>query len=499
MSTFDEQGGAEDMPPPEQGPRPVWMFQVGDVVSPDDRGNQGVVLEVEPVRVLVQLVDKHTGNVSELFFHPAGLKLIKRASEPRSLELLNFTQLQALPPLKWLVYSVLRQGELTALFGAPGTYKSFVALDIALRVALGDCWAGLACERGPVLYIAAEGLYSIRERADAWTRQFSEFDRSELGLDGWFYVLGDAISFIEPEFELLIAAIAERKFALIVIDTLARCMAGGDENVAKDMGQFVRSCDRLRKLTGATVLVVHHAGKGDARSERGSSAFRGAADAMLVTLVNKDEPGLVRVACEKQKEGAQFDDMQFAFKVVELGPDGQGGTRTSGRLTFEGTAPREKGASGDSDKRDPKEVIQETLAESFFEDGAPDTELKAATQLAKSTYHRHLKELVEEGLVDRHKLGRTARYTLSPKSTFYKAPPPEPDAGGVGSPSLSPTQSHGTHDDQQDPTTAQSQSQSPSPPLGGDGSGTETDDGPAAAKKPKRRNKNPQQGKGGGA
>jgi RecA-family ATPase len=51
-----------------------------------------------------------------------------------------------------------------------------------------------------------------------------------------------------------------------VIDTLARSMAGGDENAAKGVGEFIAAIDRLRGDHAA--LVVHHTGK-DGDRERG--------------------------------------------------------------------------------------------------------------------------------------------------------------------------------------------------------------------------------------
>ena len=45
---------------------------------------------------------------------------------------------------------------------------------------------------------------------------------------------------------------------LIIFDTLARCMVGGDENSPLDMGRAVAAADRVRVETGAAVLLVHH-------------------------------------------------------------------------------------------------------------------------------------------------------------------------------------------------------------------------------------------------
>lgn len=501
MSTFDEQGGVEDMPPPQQEAREEFIFQVGDLVSPDDRGNQGVVIAVEPGRVTVQIVDKHTGNSAELFYQPASLRLVKRLSDARTLTVLTYADLQALPPSEWLIAGVMRKGELVAIYGPPGSGKSFVALDMALRIALGDSWAGHACAAGRVLYIAAEGLYSLRERSKAWVLQYQDVEQVEAELQGLFEIIGEGVSFIESEFELLLEALKGQTYVLIVVDTLARCTAGGDENNSKDMGLFIRSGDRLRKATGATVFVVHHSGKGDARIERGSSALRGACDAMFVTSQEKDRDKVFRVSCEKQKEGDLFADIEFGLKIVEVGTDEFGGPRMSGRLVFQGAATtKEAGAKGKKDTRDLAEVIQRTLAESFFEDGAAGTALRQAADIPNSTFHRELKELVDGGFIDRKGARGNWRYTLNPKSKLYKAPTPPPPE--EPNPSPNPSESHdgsGSPKGNEDTSTVESQSQSPSPPLGGDGSGSGTDDGPAAAKKPKRRNKSPQQGKGGAA
>jgi len=65
---------------------------------------------------------------------------------------------------------------------------------------------------------------------------------------------------------------------LIIIDTLSRVMAGGNENSPEDMGALVRNIDRLRAETGAATILVHHSGKELARGARGHSLLRAAAD-----------------------------------------------------------------------------------------------------------------------------------------------------------------------------------------------------------------------------
>ena len=103
-----------------------------------------------------------------------------------------------------------------------------------------------------------------------------------------------------------------QKCVLIVIDTLARAMAGGDENTSADMGKFVRNCDKLREAIGATVNIIHHTGKDKAKGARGSSALRAATDTEIEIDVGK-------LAVTKQRDMAKGEEMRFELEPVEIG------------------------------------------------------------------------------------------------------------------------------------------------------------------------------------
>lgn len=69
---------------------------------------------------------------------------------------------------RWLIEGVLGCGQIGLIYGAPGAYKSFIALDMALSVAAGIDWQGRATDKGGVLYIAAEGGDDVIIRQSAW-------------------------------------------------------------------------------------------------------------------------------------------------------------------------------------------------------------------------------------------------------------------------------------------------------------------------------------------
>jgi hypothetical protein len=103
--------------------------------------------------------------------------------------------------------------------------------------------------------------------------------------------------------------------SLIIIDTLARAFAGGDENTAKDMSVFVRNVDLLRDHFKCTALVVHHSGKVVEKGMRGSNSLQGAVDSEFEV---SREVGTKNVCLKvrKQKETEEAEDLWLAAKEV---------------------------------------------------------------------------------------------------------------------------------------------------------------------------------------
>ena len=216
-----------------------------------------------------------------------------KTKKQNPLQLLSIADLNNLPKPNWLVGNYFTEKSVVVLYGPSGAGKSFLAIDWALSIASGNCWKGQQVSPGYVVFIAAEGIYGIRKRTEAWVKhQNTEVKNVSF--------LPQAINMLDPEqVDLLIEKVIshQESLNLIVIDTLARCMMGGDENSARDMGKFMSHVDTLKEKTGATILIVHHTGKkGD--YERGSSALRAAADTMISLSVSN---GILTVECDKQK------------------------------------------------------------------------------------------------------------------------------------------------------------------------------------------------------
>jgi hypothetical protein len=222
-------------------------------------------------------------------------------------------------PVKWLIEGVIPVGAFTALYGPPGSFKSFHALHIAHCIATGTPWMGNeVTETGAVLYIAGEGFGGVGARIKAIKQHHQTEDGAPI------YVIRHQLNLRSSveDFNALMVSIETLvmetgiNFKMIVVDTLARAFGGGDENSASDMMQFVVTCGRIQQIVqGAALMILHHSGKDQSRGMRGSSALLGAVDTELELIRFEDSmKGIIRTA--KQKDGE--DGTRYGFEMVKV-------------------------------------------------------------------------------------------------------------------------------------------------------------------------------------
>ena len=212
------------------------------------------------------------------------------------------------PDPTWLVQGMLPDAGCTLLFGSPGAGKSFAALDLALCVAATESFHGRDVEAGPVVYIAAEGAPGLRNRMRAWLSDH----RLDL-LDGRrLHIVDESIDLLSPASARWLSEVIDKVDPiLIVIDTLARCMRGGDENSGKDLSTVLHALE-VATTHGVAVLLVHHSQKKDPRTYRGHSSLEGAADTVIA--VTQDSDGVITLRCQKQKDAAEFAPLKFTLE-----------------------------------------------------------------------------------------------------------------------------------------------------------------------------------------
>jgi len=239
-------------------------------------------------------------------------------------------------PQRWLVKGLIEAPSTVLIFGPSGGGKTFVAADLAGATATSGQWAGKDVVGGPVFYLAGEGRIGLLRRFQAWQlkrkvtipedRMFLSVVRIELN------ALGAAE--VELEVERRAQEIGTPP-ALLVIDTLARALAGGsDENSAKDMGAFINAVDQIRDRFECVVLIVHHAGVADDKRARGSTSLKAAMDAELCIT----KRGTIRTM-EMTKLKDLPDEphpQEFALESELLGQDEDGNLITSAVVEWKG-------------------------------------------------------------------------------------------------------------------------------------------------------------------
>lgn len=223
------------------------------------------------------------------------------------------------------VQGLLVEKSSAVLYGESNSGKTFLATDLALHVAAGLDWHGRRVEPGGVLYLALEGGDGFRNRVAAWRAEHAP------GRPVYFAAVPSQVNLLDPDADtprVIDAAskAAERmgvKIKLIVVDTLARAMAGGNENASEDMGALVTNMDTIRDETGAMVLFIHHSGKDAAKGARGHSSLRAAIDTEIEVVA--EEGSEVRSATVvKQRDMRKGDVISFTLEIVDIGKNRHG-------------------------------------------------------------------------------------------------------------------------------------------------------------------------------
>jgi len=223
-------------------------------------------------------------------------------------------------PPNMLIDDFLPAEAYALLVGAPGTYKTFVALDIALSIALGGGfpWRGtwpIINESGPVLFCVGEGRASITNRVRAW-----EYTHNN-GRKVSNFVLADPVPHVGEDLEPFVLGAKElhEEYKLVVIDTVGRAMQGVNENAQEHASTFTRMVECMQRNLGCTVLGLHHTGHGETSRARGSSVFGADAD----TIIKLDRVGKgVALKMQKQKDLDEWETKKYIrMEKVELDED----------------------------------------------------------------------------------------------------------------------------------------------------------------------------------
>jgi hypothetical protein len=288
-------------------------------------------------------------------------------------KLLSIAGLAELPDPDWLIEGMVPVRGFVNLYGPPKSGKSFIALDWGLSIAMGVPWLGHEVRPGPVVYVywcMARGISPLE-----------------------FLMLPSRVNITEgSERERLVELIERSDIApaLLIIDTLAKCSGGIDEQSNTEMGRFVDACERLRDRFDCAVMVVHHAGKDIAAGSRGASALPAAIDAQFQVTRLGSKGRKIKLLNEHQRSGAEHPAMWLALVPCEKA------------LVVEmATAPGKEAGEGPQ-ARTQRDKVENALAQ-YMPNGASAVEWKQAATAAGvpvRTFYNQKKSLIEDEAVE---------------------------------------------------------------------------------------------------
>lgn len=317
---------------------------------------------------------------------PAG-KAADRGLRGRAL---TRADLADLPTPEPLIEGTVDRRTVTVLAGHYGTCKSFLAQDWAACIATGKAWMGrhVTTDGGRVLYVAAEGAFGLDQRFVAWEYAWNR--RRVIPADN-LTVVPVPVNLGQQDQVNELCELS-KGCDLVVIDTLARCLVGADENSARDVGLAVDALYRIRNATGnGTVLALHHTGK-DKTTIRGSSALEAGVDTVYKT---EGDTRNLRVYRTKRKDGPMEDSIQLRLNAVD-------GTESAvlSRL-IDGVR-----------MTDSEDKIVSHLRSHFGALGATRRELVDTSGIAQPTVYRAVTSLLSAGMLRSETKGNTTRVFL---------------------------------------------------------------------------------------
>ena len=224
--------------------------------------------------------------------------------------------------IQYIVKDWLQGHSVGIIYGKSQAGKSFIALDLALSVALGlESWAGgRILERMPVAYLCGEGQEDfLKRRVNGW---FLAHGYSKTKARGFFNICTTPLDISNPiTVEQITCDLQQlgQKPGLIILDTL-ECFMSGDYKDSSDVQPFLNGMKELSDKFGACVLAIGHVAKGaddEDPDPLGSTNFVGNVDVDI--LVQKLNEGFVKVRHYKNK-GGSYNSAFFRLEPYTLGP-----------------------------------------------------------------------------------------------------------------------------------------------------------------------------------
>jgi hypothetical protein len=239
-------------------------------------------------------------------------------------------------PMRWAIKGILIERGVTVLSGQWGTFKTTVALSLALSIMTGVLFAGRYRVKKPggVIYFAPEGNGGIEYRLKALAEAAEITDVLPFAHRPDCPPLKDKKS-VAPINALIDEAAAELKrthnvdTVYAMFDTWAKAAgteAKGEDDDSAITATVIKTLDAIGEHSECGTLIVDHMGKNIEAGTRGSSG-KEAVEGLLATLGDRKmaEPITnTRLVIRKVKDGRAGFELPFTPHTIETGQDEDG-------------------------------------------------------------------------------------------------------------------------------------------------------------------------------
>ena len=306
---------------------------------------------------------------------------------------------QPLPPIEWLVESLIPHGERTLVYGEWGSMKSWLLLHLGLHIAAGKAWLGNFPIPQPrsVLYLDEEmPERTLRQRIN------------RLGNGAGIKAQGlrfRTISHLNAKFsagnvEALLKGLKAEGFDphVIIVETLRRVLVGS-ESEATDVSDLWHNVSPILSA-GKTLIISHHMRKPSAmgydssrnRASGSTDIMAGADNAFSV--VRKHGGDVLTVTCEKSRTAEE--PPPFVVRLCD-----QAGVDSPVEMDYEGT-PEQHVESLKKETQASKLVVDYFASRQNVE--VPTCDVVAALKgegVTKRTAERALENALKSGMVEK--------------------------------------------------------------------------------------------------
>ncbi len=285
------------------------------------------------------------------------------APKIRSIADLPSIRTYAAQKIDYIVEGILAAGTITMISGDSGCGKTTFATALASSIERGAPFAGLQTQRRPVLVLDRENPLSV---------VLERLDRLGIDVSENFKIWG---GWVEQE--------APHPGSAVVVEWVMGCTPkpviivdsfiaffDGDENSSSEVRPFMHFLRRLADL-GATILVLHHSGKGETSKEyRGSSDIKASVDVgyKLMNLGDVSTLTTLRLTAFKARFTVEPETI-FHYRDGEFVLDTRPTMRTNEELLQQLLIENPRIRTGDFESLAGPKGVSRSRARRFLQDG----------------------------------------------------------------------------------------------------------------------------------